>query len=528
MTSRFADMTIADNQDRRSSVTGRHAEVSYVLVADADVQRTAVCVDTIKPFNVGVLVARDGEEALGIVHRFGPPVLLITDLSLPRKDGFAVIEAVRDIDGGRTEIIAWSAVRELREFAAHRLAGLNVRILSGTVAPAVLRGAIERALRAGTTGAGAPAASPAALADETHRAITELADRARAVAHTAGAAVYLKAAGQARFRAAVTWTSDVPIPDAPQLPRVFEMVVESGAPVVLRDVSAQPLPGMARAAHADGVRGIAAVPIVSGSETVGAICVFDVRPLDLTDSDIDALKVLGGAAVVRPHYELPRFDTADEPPPASAVVEDDARPKPRATSGGASTGTSSASLPPSHEATADRRSLGGGGQASDVDRNVASVQKGEVDAVSFSLLDRRGGDQAIARELARVRREQRQLSVILFDVEAANRREEDFAEPLADALGEASETLTRAIRGSDLAIQWSRDELLVVLPGLNGSEARQVAERVRAAIQAGARHRVAVAGGVAELLANESVESAVARANEKVRLARERGHNRVG
>ena len=76
-----------------------------------------------------------GEEALGILHRFGPPVLLITDLSLPRKDGFAVIEAVREQDEGRSEIIAWSAVRELREFAAHRLGGLHVRILSGTAAP---------------------------------------------------------------------------------------------------------------------------------------------------------------------------------------------------------------------------------------------------------------------------------------------------------------------------------------------------------------------------------------------------------
>ena len=79
-----------------------------------------------------------------------------------------------------------------------------------------------------------------------------------------------------------------------------------------------------------------------------------------------------------------------------------------------------------------------------------------------------------------------------------------------------------------MAIQWNRDELLVVLPGLSGAEARQVAERVRAAMQAGARHRVSVAGGVAELLADETVESAVERANEKVRLARERGHNRVG
>src|SRR5204862_7254237 len=146
--------------------------------------------------------------------------------------------------------------------------------------------------------------------------------------------------------------------------------------------------------------------------------------------------------------------------------------------------------------------------------------------VPVSLLDRRGGDHAIARELARVRREQRQLSLILFDVDSAPRSGSGAS--TADPFDDASHTLTRAIRGSDLAIQWSRDELLVVLPGLSGPEARQVAERVRAAMQAGARHQVSVAGGVAELLAAESVESAVARANQKVRLARERGHNRVG
>src|SRR5205814_8421565 len=49
----------------------------------------------------------------------------------------------------RTEIIAWSALRELREFASHRLAGLNVKVLSATAAPGILRGAIERALRGG-------------------------------------------------------------------------------------------------------------------------------------------------------------------------------------------------------------------------------------------------------------------------------------------------------------------------------------------------------------------------------------------
>jgi diguanylate cyclase (GGDEF)-like protein len=145
-----------------------------------------------------------------------------------------------------------------------------------------------------------------------------------------------------------------------------------------------------------------------------------------------------------------------------------------------------------------------------------------------ALLDRRGGYSAIARELARARREQRQLSVVLFDVGALSRTEGGtVAGSTQDLLDTAGETLTEGIRGSDLAIRWSGVELLLVLPGLGATEARPVAERVRAAMQAGARHRVAVSGGVAELLADESFESVVVRAGEMVRLAREHGHNRV-
>ena len=66
-----------------------------------------------------------------------------------------------------------------------------------------------------------------------------------------------------------------------------------------------------------------------------------------------------------------------------------------------------------------------------------------------------------------------------------------------------------------------------MLPGLSVTEARPVAERVRAALQAGARHSVAVSGGLAELRADDTFESVVTRANEKVRLARERGHNHL-
>src|SRR6185369_2475339 len=88
-----------------------------------------------------------------VLARRGTPSLLIVDLSLPRQDGvpdgltdgFAVIDAIAAADRGRVAMIVWSSSRELREFAVHRLAGLQVRILGGAVAPSVLRHSIEAA-----------------------------------------------------------------------------------------------------------------------------------------------------------------------------------------------------------------------------------------------------------------------------------------------------------------------------------------------------------------------------------------------
>ena len=85
----------------------------------------------------------------------------------------------------------------------------------------------------------------------------------------------------------------------------------------------------------------------------------------------------------------------------------------------------------------------------------------------------------------------------------------------------------KAIRESDVPIRWSGDEVLLVLPGLGLDDARRVAERVRAALQAGTGHRASVSAGVAELVASETFTTLVTRARERVRLALEHGHNRV-
>jgi diguanylate cyclase (GGDEF)-like protein len=447
-------------------------KLSYVLIADTDVQRVATCLDAVKPFKLGVLIARDGEEATRVLQRFGPPVLLITDLSLPGRDGFALVEALRAQDQGRAEIIAWSPLPELREFAAQRFAGLNVRTLRGSVGAAIIHAAIERAIRrvdrAGAPGASAP--EPAPGVHLTPEAMRELVEKARSVSAAAGVAVYLKGAGKAQFRASLSWASDAGLRDTPSyVPHVFDWVLESGDALVLPDLAAQPVSSLPTSTFQDVVRGLVAVPIIGESgQTIGTICVFDIQPLTLGGAEVEALKAIGrGVSLVHPPVQ-----------PSTAAP-----------------------------------------------RETQAAEPEFVDSVG--LLDRRGGDLAISRELARARREQAQLSVILFDVDASRAKEQGASSSAPDALATVGETLTKGIRGSDLAIRWSREELLAVLPGLGVAGARQVAERVRAAMQAGGSHRVAVSAGVAELVADEPFESVVWRANERVRAAREGGHNRV-
>jgi diguanylate cyclase (GGDEF)-like protein len=263
---------------------------------------------------------------------------------------------------------------------------------------------------------------------------------------------------------------------------VFGWILETGEALVLPDLTAQHLSDLSTSSVQDVVRGLVAVPIVGADqEIVGTICVFDLKPLTFGDDVVEALKALGRQGLRRPIADQGSQATR----PAQAAVEPLARP------------------------------------ADDVGERPL------VDPAAAPL-DRRDGTLMIARELARMRREQRPVSVIAFDVSPIGHTTEPGPTgSMPEVVGAVGETLARGIRASDLAVRWSGDELLLVLPGLGATEARQVAERVRAAMQAGAGRRVAVSGGVAELHPDESFESMVARANEKVQLARERGHNRV-
>lgn len=467
------DGTRDRSQPSRPGTRAIREKSAYVLVAGLSDARTALCIDILNSYGVETSIAGSGNQALTLIHQLGAPLALIIDPASPQLDGVAVIDALH---AAPTAIIAWPASREGTEYARARLAGQNARVLSNTAPATTLRATIGKALQRQID---QPVPSTSGNPDDRDgdKMMKVLADQTRRLTDAPGIAVYLKAPGDTAFRTLLSWASEDSIPHLPYaLPRAFNHVVETGRAVMLPDIRdmarSEDVP---RDAIEESTRGLVAVPIMFAKQVVGAICIFDVGPLVLTDRDLASLTALGRdafapapSAVATPRSVDRREDTGPAPIVPPARIE----------------------WPP-------------------------------------AILERKGGEFAVARELARARREGRQLSVVLFDVEPAPAAGSPALESSDERLAAVSDTLLRAIRQSDLPIRWSVNELLVVLPGLKGSEARTVAERVRAALQAGSGHRLYVSGGVAEFEDEERFGDVVERARQKVAMAVGRGHNRV-
>jgi diguanylate cyclase (GGDEF)-like protein len=452
-------VAIEDGRARQPAAPGLPpaTELRYVLAVDSQSDRAALCLEAVAPFQVGFLKARDGQQATGIIDRFGAPVLLVVDLSLPVNNGFELVEHLRARYGDRSEVVAWAASREMREYAGARLRGLGVHVIGGDASRAMVRGAIERALVRQAPPPTVEAVRPVLTAEQVQRITAELTYAARQIVQAAGVAVYLQAPGEQAYRATFSWDSDQPIPHSTtSLPRAFHEIAEHGR------------------SSGDALRGLIGVPIARGSEILGALCVFDIVPITMSHGQIVALEKLGRRAV-----------DAISSDPANALA------------------------PAAHTAplAAER---------------PAAILMNRPSEWPAGLLERVGGEFAVARELTRARREGVDLSVALFEIAPLG---EEIV--LGESIAHASDTLLKTIRQSDLPIRWSGREFVVVLPGLSGAVARTVAERVRAALQAAAPEGIAVAGIVTKLEGDESFGDVVSRARARARLARGGAPNRI-
>lgn len=439
-----------------------HRGLSYVLIADPHAERLAHYREWTAPFQTGLLVARSGAEAISIMEQFGRPIMLIVDLTAPAMAGDKLIARVT---GEATRVLAWSDAGQ-GPIADGTDGAVHLPADASMVAA---RDAAQQLLQ------GHPAVeSPGHGQQASGIEVDSLAEQIRGLAGPASIAIYLPTADGQHFRAASTWYAAPPpstsIYDLRGIfARVRELrtVVTSGAVTFTSDDTTN-------AATSSASPGLVAIPVIRSGNIRAVVCIYQSSGLVLQTGAIDAMTAIAMPASAR-------FATEDTPEqPVAPRAED--TPVPRSDD--------------------------------------------ETTEGPLMLLDRKPGEAVAARELARARREQKQLSIVLFEL--AQRSPSGAVPASDDSFEPVVDTFLKAVRQSDLPIRWGANELLLILPGLTGAEARYVAERVRAAMQAGSRHAVAVAGGVAEAdPAVRQFDEVVKRARARVAMAVDRGHNRV-
>ncbi len=119
------------------------------------------------------------------------------------------------------------------------------------------------------------------------------------------------------------------------------------------------------------------------------------------------------------------------------------------------------------------------------------------------LKNHRAFQDRLAEEVARARRYDTPLSLVMLDVDHFKQYNDTFGHPAGDqVLLQVAETLREAVRESDYAARYGGEEFVLILPQTNTAGAVEIAERCRVALEEAAwQHRAVTASlGVASLL----------------------------
>jgi diguanylate cyclase (GGDEF)-like protein len=153
-------------------------------------------------------------------------------------------------------------------------------------------------------------------------------------------------------------------------------------------------------------------------------------------------------------------------------------------------------------------------------------QLADLDALT-GLHNQRFFHETLARELDRANRYQRQLSLVLVDVDGFKEINDRVGHLAGDAaLAEIADRLRKVVRSADIPCRVGGDELAVIVPEVEVGQARQLVGRIQRVVSsepiAGAG-RVRVSAGVAELQPNDSPTSLFERADESLYAAKHAG-----
>jgi diguanylate cyclase (GGDEF)-like protein len=432
-----------------------------------------------------VVVVRDGEEAQLQIASRGVPALLVTDLSLPKLDGFSLVRGLRQQPRGETTaVIVVSAFQPLRAAAKELGQTLNfARILPADVDQSALRTTIQTIIGTVNDSPRRRPAPPPAPAQSGPTQITVMSMVARQVVETAIQFGVETCAGL------VTLGADEPLLSVyscnPRLlgdneSGLLRDVATEGEPLIIADTESHPLFTNERQ-NPRGVRGFAAMPItLTGGKTAGALCLLDSRPLRLSADDLETFAATA-ATIAR---EIERYVPRGESEPMSTAASE-----------------------------------------------IQALERLAITDELTGLINRRGGEATIGNEIARAKRHRTPLTCVIIDVDRFKMVNDTFGHQVGDqVLRELSALFKRTLRTYDTVVRWGGEEFLLILPGVSLEDAQRLADRIRRAVEAiefpGAG-RITLSAGAAGLGLDYSFEEMLATADRRLYQAKSSGRNKV-
>ncbi|MDR2031082.1 MAG: diguanylate cyclase [Azoarcus sp.] len=175
-------------------------------------------------------------------------------------------------------------------------------------------------------------------------------------------------------------------------------------------------------------------------------------------------------------------------------------------------------------------------------REIARLQN-ELDTASrlvrhdplTGVLNRKGLDEALAREISRARRHGTQLCVALLDVDNFKQFNDLHGHAVGDgALCHLTRAITETLRPQDVVARYGGEEFIILLPETAPATARDILVRLQRELTRrifcapdSERLLITFSAGIAQLAFDEDPGAAIARADRAMYTAKRTGKNRV-
>jgi diguanylate cyclase (GGDEF)-like protein len=147
------------------------------------------------------------------------------------------------------------------------------------------------------------------------------------------------------------------------------------------------------------------------------------------------------------------------------------------------------------------------------------------------LFNRRKGWEVLQLEIARARRYHRPLSLIMFDLDHFKEINDTHGHLVGDhVLGLISKIVHEQMRNTDILMRWGGEEFMIISVETDEAEARQIAERLRTAIESCSLQTVihpTGSFGTTQLQENDTFDTLLRRVDDKLYEAKTSGRNKV-